>query len=79
MFKIPSLYEIPMSFGEAVSTMIRFGRGDLVEGLEGIMCVWEEHNASFGKDNARFETDEDFFETYDHEVSAFNILFPSLK
>ena len=73
MFRIPAFCQIKMTFGEAVAEIARFGRGDILEGMKAIERVWEEHCASYGHENARFETDDDFYETYMYEVNAYNV------
>jgi len=73
MFRIPAYYQIKMTFGEAVGEIARFGRGDILEGMKAVERVWEEHSASYGSENPRFETDSDFYETYMYEVNAYNV------
>ena len=78
MFRIPEFYKDEVTFEEAVKTMTAYGRGDLLAGMEAMNRVWDEHCASYGSDNARFETDSDFYETYEYEVNAYNVVFEGM-
>ena len=78
MFRIPSFYENVPTFEEAWNTMTSFGRGDCLEGMNAMNRVWDEHCASYGSDNARFETYSDFYETYEYEVNAYNVVFEGM-
>lgn len=75
MFRIPNFYENAMSFDDGVIAMKNHGRGDLLEGLQAMDRVWEEHCS--GSD--RFEDDDDFFEHYEYEVNAYNVVFENMS
>jgi len=74
MFRIPDFYDVTpmMEFKYAAEKMTSFGRGDLLEGMNAMDRVWEEHCAS-GND------DDDFFENYGYECSAYNIVFEGMS
>lgn len=79
MFRIPSFYQFETTMQDAITTMTHYGRGDLLEGMQAMDRVWEEHCASYGTDNARFEDDNDFYEWYEAEVNAYNKVFETMK
>ena len=68
-----------MTFDEARTTMTSFGRGDLLEGMLAMNNVWEEHCASWDSPDARFPFDDDFFEWYEAEVNAYNVVFEGMS
>jgi hypothetical protein len=75
MFRIQNFYENAVSFDEGVITMKNHGRGDLLEGLQAMDRCWEEHCAG----SPRFEDDDDFFEYYEYEVNAYNVVFQNMS
>lgn len=75
MFRIPSFYENAMSFDDGVIAMKNHGRGDLLEGLQAMDRVWEEHCDG----SPRFEDDDEFFENYEYEVNAYNVVFENMS
>lgn len=79
MFRIPNFYQLETTWDTAVQTMTHYGRGDLLEGMQAMNRVWEEHCASYGSDNARFEDDSDFYEYYEAEVNAYNVVFEGMS
>ena len=74
MFRIPSFYQNTVDFTSAWNTITNFGRGDALEGMEAMNRVWEEHAS--GSD--RFEDDDDFYEWYEAEVNAYNVVFENM-
>ena len=46
MFRIPAFNKFDMTFEEATVTMKHYGRGDMLEGMQAMDRVWEEHCAS---------------------------------
>jgi hypothetical protein len=74
MFRIPSFYKDTVDFTTAWNTITNFGRGDALEGMNAMQRVWEEHAS--GSD--RFEEDEDFYEWYEAEVNAYNVVFENM-
>ena len=73
MFRIPSFYEDAPTFDEAWTTMTNFGRGDCLTGMEAMNRCWEEHLAG------RFDDDDEFFEHYQYEVNAYNVVYAGMK
>ena len=74
MFRIPSFYQETVDFTSAWNTITNFGRGDALEGMNAMNRVWDEHTS--GSD--RFEDDEDFYEWYEAEVNAYNVVFQNM-
>ena len=79
MFRIPAINKFEMTFEEAKVTMTHYGRGDFLEGMQAMNRVWEEHCASYDTDNARFDSDSDFYDFYEAEVNAFNVVFEKMS
>jgi len=79
MFRIPSYYDVSsLSFNEASEIITRHGRGDLLEGMKAMDRVWEEHCAAQRLDMDA-NTDDDFYDDYGYECSAYNIVFENMK
>ena len=74
MFRIPSFYQNTVDFTSAWDTITNFGRGDALEGMNAMQRVWDEHAS--GSD--RFEEDDDFYEWYEAEVNAYNVVFENM-
>jgi hypothetical protein len=74
MFRIPSFYQETVDFTSAWNTITNFGRGDALEGMNAMNRVWDEHAS--GSD--RFEDDDDFYEWYEAEVNAYNVVFENM-
>jgi len=74
MFRIPSFYQETVDFTSAWNTITNFGRGDALEGMNAMNRVWDEHAS--GSD--RFEEDDDFYEWYEAEVNAYNVVFKNM-
>ena len=74
MFRIPSFYQNTVDFTSAWNTITNFGRGDALEGMNAMQRVWDEHAS--GSD--RFEDDDDFYEWYEAEVNAYNMVFENM-
>lgn len=79
MFRIPHFYQFETSFENAVKVMTSYGRGDLLEGMQAMNRAWDEYLASEGKEFARFECDDDFYENYEAEVNAYNVVFENMS
>lgn len=75
MFRIPSFYKFETTMQDAVQVMTSYGRGDLLEGMQAMNNVWEEHCSG----SPRFEEDDDFYEYYEAEVNAYNKVFETMK
>jgi len=74
MFRIPSFYKETVDFTTAWNTITNFGRGDALEGMNAMQRVWDEHASG----SERFEDDEDFYEWYEAEVNAYNVVFENM-
>ena len=74
MFRIPNFYKFETTMQDAVTVMTSYGRGDLLEGMNAMQRVWDEHAS--GSD--RFEDDDDFYEWYEAEVNAYNVVFENM-
>lgn len=75
MFRIPNFYKFETSTADAVQIMTAYGRGDLLEGMQAMDRVWEEHCSG----SPRFEDDSDFYEYYEAEVNAYNKIFSEMQ
>ena len=73
MFNIPSFYEMPnMTFEEAKSILTI--DGDLLKGMEHINAMWDRYVAG----DSYHEDDDDFFNTWEYEVNAYNVVFEKM-
>ena len=81
MFRIPAFNQMPeMTFQEAVEIITRHGRGDLLEGMEAMDRVWEEHCAAQrAADDFEYCSDSDFYDNWCWEVNAFNLVFENMS
>tara|TARA_R110000744_G_scaffold33586_2_gene78814 strand:- start:1238 stop:1477 length:240 start_codon:yes stop_codon:yes gene_type:complete len=75
MFRIPAFFKFDMNFNEAQSIMTRHGRGDILEGMQAMNNMWEEHCAG----STRFDSDSDLYEWYEAEVNAYNVVFETMR
>jgi len=75
VFRIPNFYKFETTMQDAVQVMTTYGRGDLLEGMQAMDRVWEEHASG----SPRFEEDDDFYEYYEAEVNAYNKVFETMK
>lgn len=72
MFRIPSFYEMPkMTFEEAKAVFA----GDMLKGMKQIDEQWERHCAG----DSMFDDDDDFFDTWQYEVNAYNVVYTTMK
>ena len=71
MFRIPSFYKETVDFTTAWNTITNFGRGDALEGMNAMNRVWEEHCASG-------EEDDTFWDNYEYEANAYNVVFENM-
>lgn len=74
MFRIPSFYEMPkMTFEEAKAVFA----GDLLKGMEQIQQHWDRYAG--GEANDMYESDDDFYDTWQYEVNAYNVVYTTMK
>lgn len=69
MFRIPSFYQMNISYDEAVFVL---GKNRVLEAMENLNEHWDRHVVS-GDD------DDLFFELWESEVNAFNVIFSAMK
>ena len=85
MFRLPSFYEVEMSFDEAWNMMSRHGRGDCLEGMKAMERAWDEFLAcerAFYRgevDEMVFGDEDDFFDHYMYEANAYNIVYEGMS
>lgn len=85
MFRIPSFYEVEMTFEEATKCIGNRGNGDLLAGMEGMNAIWEDYladqNAFYNgeQDEMMYGDDDDFFEHWGYECSAYNVVFENMS
>lgn len=86
MFRIPAFNKFDMTFEEAKVIMTNHGRGDLLEGMQAMDRAWEEKNArqeEVGAACLNFHdevcSDADFYDWYEAEVNAYNVVFSTMK
>lgn len=75
MFRIPAFYKFEMTISDAAKVMTAYGRGDLLEGMKAMDRVWDEHASG----SPRFDTDSDFYENYEAEVNAYNVISSEMR
>lgn len=74
MFRIPSFYEMEMSFSDAkyvIKSLIP--NGTLLDGMEHMDLVWEAHCAN------QEVCDDEFYSTYMYEINAFNTVLREME
>ncbi len=73
MFRIPNYFEMnDMTWDEAVRIIKGRGNGNLLEGMEAMNEIWNEHCTTYVED------DSDFYENWIYEVNAYNIVFEGM-
>ena len=73
MFRIPNYFEMnEMTWDEAVRIIKGRGNGSLLEGMEAMNEIWNEHCTTYVED------DSDCYENWIYEVNAFNIVFEGM-
>lgn len=74
MFRIPNFYEMPnMTFDQAKAVFA----GDMLKGMEQLNEHWDRYCA--GEANDMYEDDDDFFDTWQYEVNAYNVVYATMK
>ena len=74
MFRIPSFYEMPnMTFEEAKAVFA----GDLLKGMEQIQEHWDRY--ATGNAGDMYDDDDAFFDTWQYEVNAYNVVYSTMK
>lgn len=86
MFRIPDFYDVTpmMEFRDAAEVITTHGRGDMLEGMQAMDRAWEEYLATERAflngeiDEKVFGDDDDFFDHYGVECSAYNVVFENM-
>lgn len=73
MFRIPNFYQMNMDFDTAKAVF----NGDLLKGMEMINEHWDRY--ATGKSGDMYEDDNDFFDTWQYEVNAYNVVYSTMK
>ena len=73
MFRIPSFNQMQMSWDEAVVTIQGRGNGNLLNGMEEMNRIWNDHCEE------GLDTDDDFFDHWVYEVNAYNVVFKGMN
>ena len=73
MFKIPSSNKMEMTFDQAKSTITNWVSGDLLKGMELMLATWNDF--ATGKLDDVFEDDYDFYDAYEYECNAYNVVY----
>lgn len=71
MFRIPAAYQMDMDFDTARSVM----GGNILEQMENIKMRWDLHCSG----RTPFEDDSGFYECWQYEVNAFNVIYKELR
>ena len=74
MFRIPDFYKMPeMTFEDAKHVFA----GDLLKGMEQIQEHWDRY--ATGNADDMYEDDNDFFDYWQYEVNAYNVVYSTMK
>ena len=73
MFRIPSFNQMEMTWDEAVATIQGRGNGNLLNGMEEMNRIWNDHCEE------GLDTDDDFFDHWVYEVNAYNVVFSGMS
>lgn len=74
MFRIPDFYKMPEMTFEAAKHVFA---GDLLKGMEQIQEHWDRY--ATGNADDMYEDDDDFFDTWQYEVNAYNVVYSTMK
>jgi len=76
MFRIPSFNKMEMTLETASNTMKNWGSGDMLRGMELMNTIWDD----YANGNCpEFEDDAEFFDAYEYEANAYNVVFEYFK
>ena len=73
-FRIPSFYQMNMSLEEAVFVL---GKDRVLEAMENLDQQWLRYTD--GEMDALYCDDDDFFEHWQSEVNAYNVVYNEMK
>jgi len=71
MFRIPAFNQMELTFDQAKDMIASRANGDLLRGMEDMRDLWERHAAG----NSPYETDEEFFDNWEYEANAYNVVY----
>ena len=74
MFRIPDFYKMPEMTIEAAQNVFA---GDMLKGMEQIQSHWDRY--ATGNADDMYEDDDDFFDTWQYEVNAYNVIYTSMR
>jgi hypothetical protein len=85
VIKVLDYYVVEFDMSEAVDVITKKGKGDLLAGMEFVQKIWDEyiadqkafHNGE--KDETVFGDDDDFFDHWGYECSAYNVVFENMS
>ena len=76
MFRIPNFYQMnDMDYDTAKGILAI--NGDVLKGMEHVNEHWDRYCA--GESNHMYEDDDAFFDTWSHEVNAYNVVYSTMK
>lgn len=73
MFRIPDFYKMPEMTVEQAKWVFQ---GELLRGMEALDNHWKRYCR--GELNGVYEDDDDFFDTWQTEVNAYNIVYTQM-
>ena len=85
MFRIPEFYNTELTFDEAVKVIKGRAKGDLLAGMESMNKIWDGYIADQKRfyngeqDEMVFVDDDDFFDHWGYECSAYNVVFENMS
>lgn len=76
MFRIPNFYQMN-DMDYATAKGILQIDGDLLKGMEHVSEHWDRYAA--GESDDMYADDDEFFDTWSHEVNAYNVVYSAMK
>jgi hypothetical protein len=77
MFNIPEEYTFDMSFENAAEIIANRSNGDLLKGMQSMNKLWDDYCMTDYSQS--FDGDDDFYETFENEVNAYNVVFSNMR
>lgn len=78
MINVLDYYVVDFNLNEAIRIVEGRGAGDLLAGMESIQKVWSDYVKATHTGETPFETDDDFFDAWGYECSAYNVVFENM-
>ena len=79
MIRVPDYYFVDLALSDAVDVMTRRGSMDLLKGMEEMQQLWDDYVKSTHTGETLFESDDDFFDVWGYEMSAYNVVFENMS